>query len=150
MKPTRVQESIFSIEAKLIEVVDFKASRSSVNPHDCLAIIEATRFWVREDALDEKQGHIDLNVLCPFAQLGGISYGHITQTFELPRIISWRNVMKDAGPQLEYLIGQEEEANSSRLIPKLGGPNRVMEGTDLNFIRQAVCFHVTNHGLPHS
>jgi flavin reductase (DIM6/NTAB) family NADH-FMN oxidoreductase RutF len=109
VKPARVQESIFSIEAKLVEVVDFKTSRSSVKPHGCLAIIEATRFWVREDAIDAKQGHIDLKVLRPVAQLGGMSYGRITQTFELPRI-SWANVMKEAGPQLEHLIGQKVEA----------------------------------------
>jgi hypothetical protein len=63
VKPARVRESIFSIEAKLIEIVNFKTSRSSVKPYSCLAIIEARRSWVREDALDEKQGHIDLNVL---------------------------------------------------------------------------------------
>ena len=83
VKPARVQESIFSIEAKLIEVVNFKTSRSSVRPHSCLAIAEATGFWVREDALDEKQGHIDLSFLRPVAQLGRMSYGRITDTFRI-------------------------------------------------------------------
>lgn len=114
-EPARVQESIFSIDAKLTEVVNFKTSSLSVKPHGCLAIVEATRFWVRKDALEDKEGDIDLNVLRPAAQLGGMSYGRITQTFELPGI-SWGNVMKEAGPQL---IVQKEEAKQSRLIPNL-------------------------------
>jgi flavin reductase (DIM6/NTAB) family NADH-FMN oxidoreductase RutF len=78
LKPSRVQDSIFSIEAKLIEVVNFKMSRSSVKPNGWLTIVEATRFRARGDALDEKQGHIDPSVLRPVAQLGGMSYRRIT------------------------------------------------------------------------
>jgi hypothetical protein len=59
-----------------------------------LAVIEATRFWVREDAINEELSQIDLSVLRPVAQLGGISYGRVTETFELPRS-TWKDAIKE-------------------------------------------------------
>lgn len=86
VKPARVKEAIFSIECKLLEIVDFKTSNAPVGEHGCLAVLEATRFWVREDALDNEKRKIDINVLRPVGQLGGASYARITETFQLPRI----------------------------------------------------------------
>lgn len=85
VKPARVKESIFSIEGKLLEMVDYTTSARPSGPHGKLAIIEGTRFWVREDALDAEKRNIDLNVLKPVGQLGGIQYARITDTFELAR-----------------------------------------------------------------
>jgi flavin reductase (DIM6/NTAB) family NADH-FMN oxidoreductase RutF len=85
VRPPRVRESVFSIECKLLKTVEFGTSQPSVGPHGRLAIVEGTRFWVREDAIDEKQSKIDLNVLRPIGQLGGISYARVTDTFELAR-----------------------------------------------------------------
>ncbi|KAF7196121.1 Uncharacterized protein HII31_02522 [Pseudocercospora fuligena] len=85
VKPRRVKESIFSIEGKLSQVVEFKTSRPSVGQHGKLAVIEGTNFWVREDATDQKHSHIDLEVLRPLGQLGGISYARMTDTFEIAR-----------------------------------------------------------------
>lgn len=85
VKPARVKESIFSIECKLIEMVDYKTSARPTGPHGKLAIVEGTRFWVREDALDQEKRNIDLDVLKPVGQLGGIQYARVTDTFELAR-----------------------------------------------------------------
>jgi flavin reductase (DIM6/NTAB) family NADH-FMN oxidoreductase RutF len=93
VKLARVQQSIFSIEAKLCRLQDVQVVGETPG---CLAISEATRFWVREDAIDAKQSQINLSILRPTAQLGGVSYGRITQTFELPRI-NWGTVMKGSG-----------------------------------------------------
>lgn len=84
--PERVQEAIFSIEGRLLEMKELDYHKNDgANANGALAIIEATRFWIREDAIDSKQSHIDLEKLRPLVQLGGISYGRVRETFELPR-----------------------------------------------------------------
>jgi flavin reductase (DIM6/NTAB) family NADH-FMN oxidoreductase RutF len=85
--PKRVQEAIFSIEGKLLEMksLDYHGHAEEGKPTGALAIIEAKRFWAREDALDEGQENLDLDILRPVVQLGGISYARVRETFELPR-----------------------------------------------------------------
>ena len=50
-----------------------------------LAIIEGTRFWAREDALNADKNLIDPAVLKPMSRLGGITYGRTTEGAEIPR-----------------------------------------------------------------
>jgi flavin reductase (DIM6/NTAB) family NADH-FMN oxidoreductase RutF len=87
VKPARVKEAVFSIEGKLLEMksLDFHGAGKLGKPTGALAIIEATRFWVREDAINEARDEIDLDAFRPLVQLGGIQYGRIRETFELPR-----------------------------------------------------------------
>ncbi|PVH75746.1 hypothetical protein DL98DRAFT_657927 [Cadophora sp. DSE1049] len=86
VKPERVQEAMFSIEGKLLEMkeLDFHGRAEKGEAVGALAIIEGTRFWVREGAMGEDE-EADLEKLRPLVQLGGISYGRLTETFELPR-----------------------------------------------------------------
>jgi len=86
VKAERVREAVFSIEGKLLEMKDLDYGHSKLGkPFGSLAIIQATRFWVREDALGKKGEDIDLSVMRPLVQLGGIQYGRVRETFELPR-----------------------------------------------------------------
>ena len=117
VKPPRVKESVMSIEGKLTEVVNYKTSRPSVGPHGSLAIIEATRFWVAENAIDEKRSHVDLNVLRPIGQLGGVSYARITDTFELPRT-NWATAVEKSGSEL-LDVAKEETTESDEPKSKL-------------------------------
>lgn len=117
VKPPRVKESVMSIEGKLTEVVNYKTSRPSVGPHGSLAIIEATRFWVAENAIDEKRSHVDLNVLRPIGQLGGVSYARITDTFELPRT-NWATAVEKSGSEL-LDVAKEEMIKSDGSKSKL-------------------------------
>ncbi|RPA72778.1 hypothetical protein BJ508DRAFT_216746 [Ascobolus immersus RN42] len=89
VKPPRVAESVFSIEAKLvanhewtspIPGPDGKARTTGVT---CL--VQGVQFHVREDALSEGRNMVDINVLRPVARLGGITYGRVLEGFELPR-----------------------------------------------------------------
>ena len=96
--PTRVKESVVSIEGKLSEIIDFKTSRQSIGPPGSLAIIEATRFWVSENAIDVNKSHVDLNMLRPIGQLGGIAYARMTDTFELPRT-NWAASLARSSPR---------------------------------------------------
>lgn len=87
VRPERVKDAIFSIEGKLLEMkdLDYHGHREKGKHFGSLAIIEATRFWVREDAINENQDEIDLSIMRPVVQLGGIQYGRVRETFELPR-----------------------------------------------------------------
>lgn len=87
VKPQRVNEAVFSIEGKLLEMksLDYHGKEKLGKPTGALAIIEATRFWVRQDALNEARDEIDLGKMRPLVQLGGISYGRVREIFELPR-----------------------------------------------------------------
>lgn len=85
VKPARVKESILAIEGKLVETKEFESRTVPGKKTGVLAIIEGVRFWVREDAIDEEQSVIDLNVLKPISRLGGISYGRTTDAIEIPR-----------------------------------------------------------------
>jgi flavin reductase (DIM6/NTAB) family NADH-FMN oxidoreductase RutF len=87
VKPERVKQAIFSIEGKLLEMksLDYHGAGKEGKPTGALAIVEATRFWVQEDCVNEAKDEISLESLRPLVQLGGIQYGRVTETFELPR-----------------------------------------------------------------
>lgn len=87
VRPKRVQEAVFSIEGKLLEMksLDYHGHVAQGKPSGALAIIEAKRFWVEESALNEARDNVDLEALRPLVQLGGISYSRVRDTFELPR-----------------------------------------------------------------
>ncbi|KAI0861212.1 hypothetical protein F4860DRAFT_173169 [Xylaria cubensis] len=85
VKPKRVRESVFSIEGKVVDIKEFKSHATEGKSIAGSALIKATRFWVREDAANEDFSHIDLNKLRPVGQLGGMAYGRISSTFDLPR-----------------------------------------------------------------
>lgn len=85
VRPSRVQESVLSIEGR---VVDTKELGTHGRPGMSVAgmvLIQSTRFWVREDATNDDASHVHLDKLRPVAQLGGMAYGRITSTWELPR-----------------------------------------------------------------
>lgn len=92
VRPARVKESVFSVEGKVIDVKEFEAHKPGMSVGG-VVLIKATRFWVQEGVADEKLSHIELDKLRPIAQLGGMSYGRITSTFERPRM-RWANEVK--------------------------------------------------------
>lgn len=87
VRPSRVQESVFSIEGKAVDIKEFDNHNHQGKAMSVAAVvlIQATRFWVREDATNSAVSHIELEKLRPISQLGGMAYGRITSTFELPR-----------------------------------------------------------------
>ncbi|KAK4989872.1 hypothetical protein LTR50_002919 [Elasticomyces elasticus] len=85
VKASRVKESVFSVEGKLMETKEYE-SRVTKGKKTCvLAIIEGIRFWAREDAINEDRNIIDPAVLRPMSRLGGITYGRLLEGVELPR-----------------------------------------------------------------
>ena len=85
VKCSRVKESVFSVEGKLVETKEFESKAAPGKKTGVLAIIEGTRFWATEDAINEEKNIIDPAVLRPVSRLGGITYGRTLPGFEIPR-----------------------------------------------------------------
>lgn len=85
VKASRVREAVFSVEGKLLETKEFESRATPGKKTGVLAIIEGTRFWAREDAVNEDRNLIDPAVLRPMSRFGGITYGRTTEFFEIPR-----------------------------------------------------------------
>lgn len=85
VKCSRVKESVFSIEGKLMETKEFESRQTKGKKTGVLAIIEGVRFWVRKDALNQEKNIIDPAVLRPISRLGGIMYGRTVEGVEIPR-----------------------------------------------------------------
>ncbi|KAJ0122488.1 Uncharacterized protein J7T55_003001 [Diaporthe amygdali] len=97
VEPSRVKESVLSIEGKVVDIKEFEARGPGMS-RAAICLIKATRFWVQEDAANDDFSHIELDKLRPVAQIGGISYGRISSTFELPRT-RW----EDEKPKSKFL-----------------------------------------------
>ncbi|KAL5378484.1 hypothetical protein DPSP01_009066 [Paraphaeosphaeria sporulosa] len=100
VKPDRVQEAVFNIEAKLIKSMEWESKATPGKKTGVTVIVEGVNFWVREDAVDEAGVLIDPAVLRPICRLGGITYGRVTDLFELPRP-QYNDIVKD--PETEKL-----------------------------------------------
>ncbi len=89
VKCSRVKESVFAIEGKLINTQEFESKNPKTpgKKTGVVATIEGVRFWVREDAIDENRTLIDPAVSRPVARLGGITYTRVVDGFELPRAL---------------------------------------------------------------
>ncbi|KAE8339617.1 hypothetical protein BDV24DRAFT_165150 [Aspergillus arachidicola] len=94
VKPSRVKESVFSIEGKaVINIKEFADHQQPGVSMAATVLIKATRFWMKEGAADVDFSHIDLDQLTPVGQFGGgggVSYGRVVSTFERPRM-RWSN-----------------------------------------------------------
>lgn len=65
VKPSRVKESVFSIEGKLMDTKEFESRVNKGSKTGVMAIIEGVRFWVREDAINGEKNLIDPAVRVP-------------------------------------------------------------------------------------
>lgn len=65
VRAPRIKEAIFTIEGKLESLREFESRSKPGNKSSTLVVVEGTRFWVREDALNEEKSLIDPNVSLP-------------------------------------------------------------------------------------
>lgn len=84
VKPPRVAEAVFAVEAKLVASHDW-FSPSTGEKTGVLAILSGVYFHVREDALNEDRNVVDFRVLRPVGRLGGITYLRAREGFEVLR-----------------------------------------------------------------
>ncbi|KAI1475998.1 hypothetical protein F4774DRAFT_421141 [Daldinia eschscholtzii] len=85
VKAPRVKEAVFSVECKLESVREFESRATPGKKTGCLVILEGTRFWVREDALNDDRSLIDPAILRPISRLGGITYARVREAVEIQR-----------------------------------------------------------------
>lgn len=70
VKCARVKEAVFSIECKLDMIKEWDSKTKPGTKSGTMAVLEGTRFWAREDALNEEQNMVDPAVsLAPFCSL---------------------------------------------------------------------------------
>ncbi len=62
VKAPRVQEAIFSVECKLMELKEFDSKAVPGKKSGTLMILEGVNFWVREDAINDEHNIIDPEV----------------------------------------------------------------------------------------
>lgn len=62
VKCARVKEAVFSIEAKLESVREFTSRLNPSTKSGSLELVEASYFWVREDAINDERNLLDLAV----------------------------------------------------------------------------------------
>lgn len=96
VKCSRVMESIFSVECKLMDTKEFESRSTPGKKTGVLAIVEGVRFWVREDAVNKDRNLIDPAILAPVSRLGGITYGRTVEGVEIPRP-DWDETKSKAG-----------------------------------------------------
>ncbi|KAK4621221.1 hypothetical protein CLAFUW4_06663 [Fulvia fulva] len=95
VKPSRVKESVFSIEGKLLETKAFESLAHPGKKEGVMAIVQGVRFWAREDAINAEKTMIDPSILCPVARMGGNTYARVTEGFELDRPIVGKHVTSE-------------------------------------------------------
>ncbi|KAH9906433.1 hypothetical protein F4778DRAFT_648897 [Xylariomycetidae sp. FL2044] len=88
----RVAEAVFSVECRVESVREFESRAAPGKKTGTLVVLEGTRFWVREDALNEERNLVDPEVLRPISRLGGITYARVTEAFEIPRPVFEKDV----------------------------------------------------------
>lgn len=62
VKPARVREAVFSVEAKLESLREFESRSRPGTKNATMVVVEGTRFWAREDAINEDRNLIDPSV----------------------------------------------------------------------------------------
>ena len=94
VKCSRVEESIFSVEGKLIETREWESKATPGLKTGITAFIEGIRFWACEDAIEDAldehgnegpKSKLDPAVLRPVSRMGGITYARVVDGIEIPR-----------------------------------------------------------------
>lgn len=98
VKAARVGEAVFTVECKVESHREFESRATPGKKTGVMVVLEGTKFWVREDAINEERNIVDPEVLKPISRLGGITYGRLTEAVEIPRPV----FEKDVGGQEGY------------------------------------------------
>ncbi|KAM0543147.1 hypothetical protein ACHAPJ_012489 [Fusarium lateritium] len=62
VKSPRVEESLFSVECKLVEVKEYHSKMDVSQVTSTMVILEGVRFWAREDAINSDGSKLDIEV----------------------------------------------------------------------------------------
>ncbi|CAK4033884.1 related to conserved domain typically associated with flavo oxygenases, DIM6 NTAB family [Lecanosticta acicola] len=84
VRPSRIAEAVFAVECKLVAEHAISSRSQEGKVSNVITILEGVRFWVREDCVDEERKYIDPAKSKPIGRLQGISYGRVTDGFQIP------------------------------------------------------------------
>ncbi|KAI0436546.1 FMN-binding split barrel [Xylaria telfairii] len=101
VRTPRAKEAVFSVECKVESIREFDSRAAPGKKSGCLVLLEGTRFWVREDAINEDRNAVAADILRPMSRLGGITYGRTTEIIELPRPVFERDLGVEAYEKLK-------------------------------------------------
>ncbi|CCC12230.1 hypothetical protein SMACR_05303 [Sordaria macrospora] len=85
VKAARAREACFAVECKLVHVKEFESRSKPGETSTTLVVVEGTRFWVDEDAVNKDKNLMDMEVYRPLARMAGITYGVVREGLELQR-----------------------------------------------------------------
>ena len=103
VKPSRVQEAVFSVEGKVLSTQEFESKIRKGERTGTLVVVEGVRFWAREDAVNEERSLVDPGVLRAVGRLGGITYMRPGDGVEIPRW-KWEEIVESA--EANGLVGR--------------------------------------------
>lgn len=83
--PPHVAESAFSFEAKLVSSQEWASQKNPGTSSGVTLIVEAVRFHVREDVINQERNYLDISKLKPVSRLGGNLYARTTDGYDLAR-----------------------------------------------------------------
>ncbi|KAK3391814.1 hypothetical protein B0T20DRAFT_384043 [Sordaria brevicollis] len=115
VKSPRAKEACFAVECKLVHVKEFESRSKPGQTSTTLVVVEGTRFWVDEKAINEDKNLMDLEVYRPLARMAGITYGVVREGLELQRpdferdVGGWEGYEKLKKGQEERLKGEKKE-----------------------------------------
>ncbi|KAI0202894.1 FMN-binding split barrel [Astrocystis sublimbata] len=101
VKTPRAKEAVFSVECKVDSIKEFDSRANPGKKSGSVVLLEGTRFWAREDAINEERNAVAPEVLRPMSRLGGITYGRTIDVIELPRPVFERDLGMEAYKELE-------------------------------------------------
>lgn len=84
VKPSRIVEAVFAVECTLVATHEVMSKSQPGKIANVITILEGSRFWVREDVVDAERKHIDPAKSKPIGRMQGISYGRVTDFFQIP------------------------------------------------------------------
>lgn len=84
VRPSRIVEAVFAVECKLVATHEIMSRSQAGKVANVITILEGSRFWVREDVVDDERKYIDPAKSKPIGRLQGISHGRITDAFQIP------------------------------------------------------------------
>ena len=107
VKAPRAKEACFAVECKLVHVKEFESKSKPGETSTTLVVVEGTRFWVDEEAINGDKNLMDMEVYRPLARMAGITYGVVREGLELQRPDFERDVGGREG--YERLKREQEE-----------------------------------------
>ncbi|KAF3017195.1 hypothetical protein E8E14_012466 [Neopestalotiopsis sp. 37M] len=114
VKPPYIAESPFSVECRLLHHQDLFSVKDSSVRTATLMILQAVRFHIWKDVLNDDRATADMAKLRPVFRAGGITYGTCFNGFEIPRPEAFRHVREN--PEVEAIVQKAQATKKTSIM----------------------------------